>query len=167
MEVGLRPTEYVPVEGYYLLRHKFGNAYYLWCLPRHEYSGELDALVDRAMSKTPNGSIPGITQLQDEIDADCAMYVEKLNIARLQVEKVDKEKPTSSLKRKLLGDHNQAPVTDCSLTTKKQKCQTSYEEFQKMSDIEKEVVFSMLVSNSNKLDSLKHDVETRDEIVSI
>eukprot|EP00544_Gedaniella_sp_CCMP2646_P000291 CAMPEP_0202506682 /NCGR_PEP_ID=MMETSP1361-20130828/50935_1 /ASSEMBLY_ACC=CAM_ASM_000849 /TAXON_ID=210615 /ORGANISM="Staurosira complex sp., Strain CCMP2646" /LENGTH=57 /DNA_ID=CAMNT_0049140725 /DNA_START=67 /DNA_END=237 /DNA_ORIENTATION=+ len=57
MEVGLRETEYVPVEGFYLLRHKFGNAYFVWCISRDSFSGELDALVDRAQSMSPKGSI--------------------------------------------------------------------------------------------------------------
>lgn len=90
MEVGLRETEYVPVEGFYLLRHKFGNAYFVWCISRDSFSGELDALVDRAQSMSPRGSIPGITELQDLIDSKCGEYVDTLNKARERIEKANK-----------------------------------------------------------------------------
>lgn len=162
MEVGLRTTEYVPVEGYYLLRHKFGNSYFVWVIPRSDFSGELDALVDRAStSKTPERSIPGITELQDDIDSECVGYVEKLNNARLLVEKADKapsprkpktqvkadKAPSSPRKRKMDNDEPNNTLTK-KIRTFKPSDKSAFEKF----SILKEVAFSELNTNSNRLD---------------
>lgn len=120
MEIGLRLTEYVPVEGYYLLRHKFGNSFYLWCVSRREYSGDLDTLVSIAMRKSPKGSIPGITQIQDMIDDKCVDYVEQLNDARLCVENIDKI-PSPARKRKL-DQESLDTVTSSKKRSRKQSC---------------------------------------------
>jgi len=158
MEVGLRPTEYVPVEGYYLLRHKFGNAYFVWCIPRKDFSGELDGLVVRATSQTPTGSIPGITELQDEIDSKCADIVDKLNEARLLVEKA--YKAPMPQKRKL----DRVPASRDAKTKKIRKCQTTNESlkvFEQLSDEEKVATFSMVIANSNRLDVLKENTNRK------
>jgi hypothetical protein len=161
MEVGLRTTEYVPVEGYYMLRHKFGNSYYVWVIPRSDFSGELDALVDRAStSKTPEKSIPGITELQDDIDSECVGYVEKLNNARLLVEKADtapsprkpkaqvKADKTPSKPRKRKMNEDEADLSSSTLTKKIRTFKPSEKSaFEKFS-ILKEVAFSELTNNN-------------------
>ena len=157
MEIGMRATEYVPVEGHYLLRHKFGNSYFVWCIPRSDFSGELDTLVDRATTVTPHGSVPGITELQHSIDSKCDNLVEKLNKAREEVKKAVKTPPTR--KRSLtLGSSGDA------LANKIRKCQTTTEslaEFQKMSYTEQEAAFSKLVEKSNELNTLKEEFEKK------
>lgn len=152
MEIGLRTTEYIPVEGYYLLRHKFGNAYFLWCVSRADsFSCELDTLVDRARSKTPKASIPGITELQDVIDFECRGYVDELNKARNLIETA--EKSPSPRKRPLAPIQE---VPDRALTKKIKAYSTTKHEplkkRQRVSDMKREVaVLKPIVSPSNSL----------------
>lgn len=148
MEVGMRPTEYIPVEGYYLFRHKFGNAYFLWCLPRTKVLIELDSLVDRAMKKKPNTSVLGITELQDAIDSECLDFVKKLNKARLLVETIDKA-PLTPRKRKAEENRDPAPVSTSPSTRKIRKCLAPinlFNESNQETNAEKEAILPSFVA---------------------
>lgn len=151
MEVGIRATEYVPVEGYYLLRHKFGNAYFVWCISRDSFSGELDTLVDRARGKTPEGSIPGITELQDIIDSECGVYVDELNKARKLIE-TSGDNSHSPRKRPLATI--QEVSCAAALTKKARRCLTTdklSENFQQRDDTEETATASRKAADSNRL----------------
>jgi len=86
-KIGLRGTDYFEsVEGYYLLRHFFGNEYYFWCCPRESFgSSDIDDVANAATQASPSEAPPYLRGLTRGIEADCKDAWEAITLTKKKV----------------------------------------------------------------------------------